>query len=255
MNKPTHSEETVSFDNLVYADFQRMAQDPNLSANEKIGFPDSYRQGFEGAIHADIRSKLPRLAERSLNVLDIGPGCAALPQMLIADCLQQQHSLVLVDSAEMLALLPDAEGVTKVAGFYPECRDALDPWLGKFDAILCYSVLHYIFVEAKFWRFLDYSLELLAPGGQMLIGDIPNVSKRKRFFSSGAGIRFHQQFMQTSDVPSVNFAAVETDRIDDAVIVGMIMRVRAQGCDAYWLPQAPGLPMSNRREDIVIYKP
>jgi hypothetical protein len=155
----------------------------------------------------------------------------------------------------MLGQLPDGPGITKVAGFYPDCRDALQPWLGKFDAIVCYSVFHYIFVEAQFWRFVDCSIEMLAPGGRMLIGDIPNVSKRKRFFASPTGVRFHQQFMSTDEVPQVDFRAVETDKIDDAVLLAVVMRARAQGCDAYWLAQPDSLPMANRREDIVIHKP
>jgi len=112
-----------------------------------------------------------------------------------------------------------------------------------------------VFVEAHFWRFIDRSLQLLAPGGQMLIGDIPNASKRKRFFASDAGVRFHQAFMNTTERPAVDFNSVEVDKIDDAALLGMIARVRAQGCDAYWLPQPPRLPMANRREDILICKP
>lgn len=255
MDKTNPAGNVNRFESLRFADFERMAQDPTLSSNEKIGFPDAYREGFESLIYTDIESKLPRLAQEGLNVLDIGPGCAALPRMLMKDCERRRHSLVLIDSSAMLATLPDAPGVTKIAGFYPDCRDALSPWVGRFDVILCYSVFHYIFVEASFWRFLDCSLELLAPGGQMLIGDIPNVSKRKRFFSSPAGVQFHQQFMQTTDTPIVDFNVVEPERIDDAVILGVVMRARAQGCDAYWLPQPAALPMANRREDIFICKP
>lgn len=232
-----------------------MAGDPALSAHEKVGFPDSYREGYEEAIFNDIVGKLSNLQGRSKTILDIGPGCSGLPKRLIAHSATREHALVLVDSPEMLAHLPDGAGVTKVPGFYPDCEESLDAWKGKFDVILCYSVLHYIFVEAGFWKFLDYSLELLADGGQMLIGDIPNVSKRKRFFSSAAGIRFHQAFMGTTDVPQVDFRSVETSRIDDAVILGVIMRARAQGCDGYWLPQPPALPMANRREDVLIVKP
>lgn len=246
---------TRSFDNLGYDDFRRMAGDPSLSVHEKIGFPDSYREGYEAPIFSDIVGKLSNLDGHSKTVLDIGPGCAGLPRRLIDHCAARQHSLVLVDSLEMLAHLPDGEGVLKVPGFYPDCEDVLDAWKGRFDAILCYSVFHYIFVEAGFWKFLDYSIELLADGGQMLIGDIPNVSKRKRFFSSAAGIQFHQSFMGTAEVPRVDFRAVETNRIDDAVLLGIIMRARAQGCDAYWLPQPPTLPMANRREDVLIVKP
>lgn len=243
------------FDGIGYADFRRMATDPALSPNERIGFPDAYRQGFDAAIHEDICAKLPNLRRQGMTVLDIGPGCAGLPRLLVDECAARGHQLLLVDSPEMLAQLPDAPHVRKIAGFYPDCMEPAPEWTGKVDAIVCYSVFHYIFVEAKFWRFLDLSLKLLAPGGQMLIGDIPNVSKRKRFFSSEAGIRFHQDFMKTTEVPQVRWAEVEDDRIDDAVILGVIMRARAQGCDAYWMPQPAGLPMANRREDIVIHKP
>jgi cyclopropane fatty-acyl-phospholipid synthase-like methyltransferase len=243
------------FEELRFADFRRMAQDPTLSPNEKIGFPDSYRQGFETAIYADIASKLTNLGQTRMRVLDIGPGCADLPRMLIEECRERGHSLVLVDSPEMLAQLPDGAGIEKIAGLYPDCGAALDRWRGAIDAILCYSVFHYVFVEAQFWRFIDKSIELLAPGGQMLIGDIPNISKRKRFFASATGAEFHKSFMSTNEAPEIDFTAVETDKIDDAVLLGVIMRVRLQGCDAYWLPQPRGLPMANRREDILICKP
>ncbi|PYE22838.1 MULTISPECIES: class I SAM-dependent methyltransferase [Paraburkholderia] len=246
---------TSSFENIGYEDFRRMAGDGSLSEQEKIGFPDSYRAGYEEAIFRDITNKLSNLNGNAKAVLDIGPGCAGLPRLLIDHSVARGHSLVLLDSPEMLAQLPDATGVRKIPGFYPDCEEALNPWAGKFDAILCYSVFHYIFTEANFWKFLDYSLQLLAPGGQMLIGDIPNVSKRKRLFASDAGIRFHQAFMRTSDKPHVDFRAVEINKIDDAVILGVIMRARAQGADAYWLPQPATLPMANRREDVLITKP
>jgi len=123
------------------------------------------------------------------------------------------------------------------------------------DAILCYSVLHYVLVDTAFFRFLDVSLSLLAPGGQMLIGDIPNISKRKRFFASETGIRFHQEFMKTTELPDVGFNRIEHDQIDDAVVFSLLQRSRAQGFDAYVLPQNPALPMANRREDILITRP
>lgn len=243
------------FDNIGYNDFRRMATDPDLSANERIGFPDSYREGYESAILEDICLKVPNFGSRSKQILDIGPGCGILAELMIEYCRCQSHRLTLVDSSEMLAHLPDDDGVDKVAGFYPDCYEALAHQEGKFDAIICYSVFHYIFVEASFWRFIDYSVKLLAPGGQLLIGDIPNVSKRKRFFASKTGIRFHQEFMNTTEVPAVEHDAVEVDKIDDGVILGVIMRARAEGCDAYWLPQPASLPMANRREDVLITKP
>ena len=121
--------------------------------------------------------------------------------------------------------------------------------------ILVYSVLQYVFVDASVFDFVDACLELLAPEGQLLIGDIPNVSKRKRFFSSEEGARFHREYTGTTDRPEVWFNAVERSKIDDAVVLGILARARAAGFDAHVLPQAPDLPMANRREDIQITRP
>jgi cyclopropane fatty-acyl-phospholipid synthase-like methyltransferase len=243
------------FANLGFEDFRKLAKDDSLSKYEKIGFPDSYRSGKEEFIFHDILAKLSNLNEEGKTVLDIGPGCSDLPKILIKYCQEKKHALTLVDAPEMLEQLPDDENVEKVAAFYPECPQLIELLAGKVDAIICYSVLHYIFVDTSLFRFLDTSLSLLAPGGHMLIGDIPNVSKRKRFFSSETGIRFHQDFMKTTEAPEIQFNQVEHGQIDDAVVMSLLQRARAQGFDAYVLPQDPGLPMANRREDILIVRP
>ena len=232
-----------------------MAQDDSLSGYEKIGFPDSYRKGKEKLIFRDIVRKLPSLLGKKKVVLDIGPGCSELPAMLIDLCRRNHHTLILVDSEEMLSQLPSEPFVRKVAGFYPSCEGLLQRYRRQIDVILTYSVVHYVFVESNLWDFLDTSLELLSDGGQMLIGDIPNVSKRKRFFSSAAGISFHQEFTGTKEIPEAKFNTVERHHIDDAVVLGLLARARNAGFDAYLLPQKQDLPMANRREDLLIRKP
>ncbi len=243
------------FANLRFEDFRRFAQDNKLSKYERIGFPDSYRKEHEQNIFADIKTKLTLLDMQKKTVLDIGPGCSDLPIMLIDLCRARGHQLHLIDSAEMLALLPDAPFIRKTAAFYPNCPDMVSALEGKVDAILCYSVLHYVLVDAGFLRFLDTSLALLAPGGQLLIGDIPNISKRKRFFASETGVRYHQEFMKTTERPEVEFNRIEHDRIDDAIVLALLHRARAQGFDAYVVPQHPLLPLANRREDVLITRP
>jgi hypothetical protein len=104
-------------------------------------------------------------------------------------------------------------------------------------------------------EFVDTALELLAPGGQMLIGDIPNRSKRRRFFSSDAGISYHRAFTGTDSLPSLGEEGGGPGVIDDAVVLAILSHARAAGADAYVVPQAPGLPMANRREDILIRLP
>ena len=244
------------FKELTFDDFKRLAQDESLTPYEKIGFPNSYREGKEELIFQDITRKLPNLAKANQIVLDIGPGCSGPAFMLIEWCRRQGHQLILVDSQEMLSHLPDEPFVEKIVGLYPdECDDLFQKYRGRIDAIVCYSVLHYIFVETNIFNFLDRSLSLLADGGELLIGDIPNVSKRKRFFSSPNGIRFHQAFTGTNEIPSVQFNAIEEGKLDDAVLLSLVLRARSAGYDAYLVPQPDELPMANRREDILIKKP
>lgn len=243
------------FGNLGYEDFRRLATEESFSKYERIGFPDSYREGYEETIFSDIRSKLTNLENQGCHVLEIGPGCSDLPGMLINLCREKNHTLTLIDSAEMLGHLPQESFIEKIAALYPNCLEAISKLQGKVDVILCYSVLHYILVDAAIFRFLDASLSLLSPRGQMLIGDIPNVSKRKRFFASQTGVRFHQEFMKTTEEPQVAFNQIEPDRIDDAVVFALIQRARLAGFDAYVLPQNSAIPMANRREDILIIRP
>jgi hypothetical protein len=241
---------------LTFDDFRELARNENLSPYEKIGFPDSYRAGKEELIFQDIVSKLNGLTGEPKTVLDIGPGCSGLPFMLIELCRQKGHHLILVDSQEMLDSLPGEPFIRKVAGRFPtECQELLRGYGGKVDIILVYSVLHYVFAEGNISEFVDKSLSLLANGGAMLVGDIPNYSKRRRFFSSPDGRRFHREFMQTDDDPDMTATAVDSGSLDDAVVMSLLLRCREAGFDAYVLPQALGLPMANRREDILITRP
>jgi hypothetical protein len=240
---------------LDFAGFAKLAGDQSLSKYQKIGFPDSYRAGFEEKIFADICAKLPRLRDRDLTVLDIGPGCSDLPMMLIDLCRAQGHRLCLVDSAEMLALLPDAPFIDKRPGLFPKCRAALADLRGGVAVALSYSVLHYVFVDASVFDFVDLAIELLAPNGEMLIGDIPNASKRGRFFASDAGIAFHRRFTGGDSPPPAADDGPARGKIDDAVILGLLARARAAGADAYVVPQDTALPMANRREDILLRRP
>src|SRR5262245_24916114 len=244
------------FDSLTFASFRELATAEGLSRFERIGFPDSYRDGYEAAIFRDITRKLANLSRNGQIVFDIGCGCSDLPLLLADTCARQGHTLVLCDSPEMLAHLPEEPFVRKAPGCFPrDAVDVLDEYLGRADAILVYSVLQYVFVDLPLFTFVDACLALLAPGGQLLLGDIPNVSKRKRFFASDAGARHHQQFTGTDDIPAVAFNAIESAKIADAVVSASLARARAAGFDAYVLPQSPDLPMANRREDILITRP
>jgi 2-polyprenyl-3-methyl-5-hydroxy-6-metoxy-1,4-benzoquinol methylase len=247
---------TTRFDGLDFEGFRALARDPTLSPNEKVGFPDSYRAGKEKAILRDIVAKLSPLKGRRKAVLDIGPGCAGPAIALVELCGRRSHRLTLIDSAEMLALLPEALSLDKLAGRFPEdCLAFVASRRGSFDAILAYSVVQYVFAESNVFAFLDRAMELLAEGGQLLLGDIPNQSMRRRFFGSPAGVRFHKEFTGSREAPLVEHNVLEPGRMDDAVVLALVARARAAGFHAYILPQSPLLPMANRREDILIVRP
>src|SRR5262249_42126054 len=145
------------FDNLTFEDFRRMAADSSLSCYEKIGFPDSYRAGKEEYIFRDILKKLPQLGQERQIVLDIGPGCSGLAHLLIDHCSEKEHTLLLVDSKEMLDQLPDRNDLRKYPARYPKCPELFTQYDGKVQVLLVYSVLHYIFDEGNLFDFLDRS--------------------------------------------------------------------------------------------------
>lgn len=214
------------------------------------------RDGYDDAMWAAICALLPRLCERQANVLDIGPGCGELARRMIALGEANDHRVTMVDHAEMLAHLPTSAVVTHVPGRFPDdfARDLPDG-VGSFDVILAYSVLQYVIVDANPFGFLDAALERLNPGGCLLIGDVPNFSKLRRFLSSSAGIEHHRAYMQTDEPPDVPPFPLLKDRIDDGVVMGLVLRARLAGFDAYLLPQAETLPFAKWREDLLVRRP
>jgi len=238
-----------------FEDFKHLATDPSLSKYEKIGFPDSYREGKEEAIFTDIMSKLQIRNVQGQILLDIGPGCSDLPNMIHRYATSKGCKIILVDSKEMLDALPNNQDTTKYIGQFPnEVSDLLVSYQNSVDYIVTYSTLVCVFYDQCIFKFIDAAVVLLKPGGRLLIGDVPNVSKRKRFFSSEAGKQFHKDFMKTNEDPTVEHLQLEPGQIDDGVITGILLRYRGFGYDAYLLPQSENLPFANRREDILIVK-
>lgn len=245
----------VNFDDLTFDRFRELAASDQLSRHEKVGFPNEYRDGKEEVIFQDVINKLSALDGTNKIVIEIGPGCSNLPVMLAELCRQQRHQLHFVDSAEMLSYLPEGDHIHKWAARYPEVPELLEQFSGKVDAIVAYSVIQYVFAESNLWEFLDCSLSLLRVGGQILMGDIPNITMRKRFFASSAGIETHKKFTGQDSPPIVHFNQLEAGRIDDSVVLSILARARLQGFHAWVIPQGVRLPMANRREDILIVRP
>jgi hypothetical protein len=192
---------------------------------------------------------LPQAASRSRRL------AITMPVMLADLCASKQGAVHFVDSQEMLQQLPDAPHIHKWPGRYPETPALFEALAGKVDSIIVYSVVQYVFAEGNLWDFIDRCLMLLNDGGEIFIGDIPNITMRKRFFSGNEGVSLHKQFTGRNELPNVQFNQLETGRIDDSVVLAILARARSEGYHAWVIPQGPALPMANRREDILIRKP
>lgn len=240
---------------LNYERFREFAKNRDLSERERIGFPESYRAGYEEAILKDIAAKLEFGFRKGARLLDIGCGASPMTSAIIKAANDADISAVMNDSSEMLSLISDDLPFEKLPGRFPEILDqALEMHPDGYDLILCYSVLHYIILETSIFDFIDAVCLALKPGGCALIGDIPNLSKRRRFFASEEGIAFHKAFMETDLPPEVNHFEIQRNAIDDAVLGAIVSRVHANGSDAYIVPQPRSLPMFNRRDDILIQR-
>ena len=238
---------------LSFDDYKKLASDNSLESYEKVGFQAMHRRDTEVEISPDIISKLPLLRQRNKTVLDIGCGCSRPVLDLIHHCRHYDQRLILVDSEEMLVNLPDEAHVTKRPHLFPTDADFLQEWHNKADVVISYSVLHAIYEHQSFLMFMDQAVSLLRSGGQMLIGDIANVSKRKRFLSSAEGVAFHRCWSGEDRDPVVIWNEMY-EGIDDSVVFHLMQRYRAMGMETYLLPQPEGLPMNRTREDLLVFK-
>lgn len=235
---------------LSFDDFKKLAKNTELKTCEKVGFDKIYREKTEDNIFEDIANKL-NLGGGS-RILDIGCGCSKPVFDMIDFAEKSGNKLFLIDSREMLDNVPNKNFITKIACEFPNCKKLND--IGPLDYIIMYSVLHHVVYHANYIKFLDKALSLLKSGGKMLIGDIPNITKKKRFLSSEQGIEFHKKWSNEDEAPEVKWNFLEENQIEDSIVFAILQRYRAMGFETYLLPQKDGLPMNKTREDILIVR-
>lgn len=238
-----------------------LATNTAMSDSERVGFPPSYREGREAHIFDDVASKLTHLRLENQLFIEIGSGYSRLTACFMDQLQARGTRMVFSDSAEMLALFPESPAVERVPGRFPDNWSQFAPWEGRADAVLCYSVLQMVAEAGGVEEFVDHLGMLLASGGQLLIGDIPNASKRARYFASEAGRQYHRDYVarhgleaDANEVPA-EFLNPPPGSLDDSFILTLAARFRRRGFDAYILPQSPHLPFFNRREDLLVVKP
>lgn len=238
---------------FTFKDFQDRALNPKLTKWEKIGFPDEYRKDLEYLIFEDIISKTQ--LDKAKNVLDLGCGCSELVDHFISFSQKNLQNIFLVDSQEMLnniAYKNINNNIHFVPGRFPDKEVLTNLGQALFDVIVVYSVIQYAFISQSIYGFIHECINLLKPGGRLLIGDIPNYQARERFLDSEKGREFLSKAPQVNN--TINLQHENSERIDDSVIMSLLFRFRNFGCETYLLPQPEQLPFSNRREDILVIK-
>ena len=132
----------------------------------------------------------------------------------------------------------------------------------KFSKILVYSVLHCLTDMAEVNDFVRKAIVLLAPGGRLLLGDIPNQDKKNRFLSSAAGAEFEREWndrMAANPSKGSELTGLDDDpdlvTFDDDRVFSLMAMARGEGLESYLLAQPVDLPFGQTREDIVIIRP
>jgi FkbM family methyltransferase len=250
--------ESLSFSelsNLNFEKFRILASLKNLSRHLKSGFPDFYRESKVNSIFSDIKSKLKSLNFRGGVVLEIGPGCSSLPILLADHCRNFQKKLIYIDSEEVLKHLPSSLFIEKVNGYFPLMPSFLSNNNKKINTILIYSVIQYIYQDNHLDSFLKAVFGLLSDEGEILIGDIPNISMRNRFLATKEGKKFSKKYSPSSK-PKDNLDSINSPKVmDDNLVLNILTKARLNRLNAWIVPQNVNLPMANRREDILIKKP
>jgi 2-polyprenyl-3-methyl-5-hydroxy-6-metoxy-1,4-benzoquinol methylase len=233
--------------------YKEQATSTSITKTEMVG-RSPQQIDSELYIFPDVLSKVPLLSKPHIKIIDIGCGCSKPVNDLITHSNLHNQHLLLLDSQEMLKNI-QIDDYSSNMELIPQCFPddnfvAINE--GSADVVLIISVLHYIFLDGNFINFMDSALKLLKPGGYLLVADIPNNTKKKRFLSTSNGMNFHMEWSQSSKKPDVNWNEFELMSLDDSIIFFLMQRYRSMGFETYLLPQNEQLPFYNTREDILI---
>lgn len=243
------------------ARYRRIARSPLADPASAVNRPSS-ELGKGNAIWQDIRAKVG--LQRGAKVLDIGCGFGEVVRYCLADAKRLALDLVLVDIREIVQRIEQdfsdllTPRVRRYGGAFPVDMPSAFRRERDFDCIIAYSVLHY---TDRPRSFIAAAARLLAPGGRLLVGDLPNVHRKGRFLVSDAGRRFEARYRGVSEEALPRFrdqhdyfrrCRDQNKRVNDALVVDTIRTYRKRGFDVYVTPQPAHMPFSHTREDLLI---
>jgi ubiquinone/menaquinone biosynthesis C-methylase UbiE len=132
----------------------------------------------------------------------------------------------------------------------------------KFDKILIYSLVHYLKNTEELFKLIRKSFQILNKNGILLIGDIPNIDKKKRFKNSINFKKINNEWqsnnLKLTPIEKEIENKLEIDKkiikINDKLIYDILKKYTNNKSECYLLKQNKKLPMNNTRVDILIKK-
>lgn len=239
----------------VFENYGRRAAAP-LSWTSRAG---RYRCQADGEKRAvlDIVSKLALSPTDALLDIGCGLGNLTIPLSFLSGttaCVDHQSIL------EELRRRVPLEKLQLIPGSFLDVEVK-----GTFDKVLTYGVVLCLSNEDEVLRFIDKAAALVAPGGRLLVGDLPNLDLKTRFMNSERGRRFQAEWDAQVGDPETqkelewakkNLPAPNaTVQFNDAFVARLLERYRGKGFNAWLLPQPPDLAFGNTREDLLIERP
>lgn len=209
------------------------------------------QQDAELLIPADIVYKL--MINESDNLLDIGCGSGTIANALsdfagsVTGC---DHKMVV----ENLSDTYRKENLSFCgADFFEFSPDE------QFNKVILYGVIQTLPDYETVETFVDKAISHMRSDGRLLIGDIPNQDKKRRFLNSDYGKRFQKAWekQQSDSEPNpdleffYNHGSKVVDFTDD-VLMKLLIHIRSIGHHAYVVDQPQKLPFGNTREDILV---
>jgi SAM-dependent methyltransferase len=230
-----------------------------LAQSNKAGIVKAGRYAIqaeaERAIVSDIERKLDLAPDQSLLEIGCGAGDLLIPlSFRVAKAVGIDHPNMTKVAA---ARFSDPQ-VEFLAGEFPDVS-----FEQTFDRVLVYSVIHYLRDFDAAIEFVDRAVDETSKSGKLLVGDIPNSDRKRRFLNSEAGRAFDAEWKRRVEAqyPAEETSPADFSRVDcigaftDSQLLQLVGRYRDRGLNCYLLDQPSDLPFGHTREDILIERP
>ena len=216
------------------------------------------RYKFQKKEEKKIINEITKILElnKSDKIIDIGCGTGDV----VIPLSRKVKSITAVDYPKIIDLLKKRSDKQRVQNMNFISSDMLKlKTKKKFNKVLAYSLIHYMKDKNQLKKFIKKLLDLTSSNGIILIGEIPNISMKKRFLKSKIGKEINKKFLHNLNKLKQKYTSQfnyneKFIQIYDKEIRFMINYCNQIGVDAYVLPIKKGLPFSYTRVNLLIKK-